>query len=130
MEQKEPSRFENNPHGLLALIWNKIRCDRGITVQTFMRRALNFKVYGGERTPVQLTRDRQNFVRAVFKTAMSFKIFIQGLRAMGVAEIDIIVVARTKVGQETVTSTTVVLEQMLEDSNSEGNENESNESNE
>ena len=30
MEQKEPSRFENNPHGLLALIWNKIRCDRGI----------------------------------------------------------------------------------------------------
>ncbi len=130
MEQKEPSRFENNPHGLLALIWNKIRCDRGITVQTFMRRALNFKVYGGERTPVQLTRDRQNFVRAVFKTAMSFKIFIQGLRAMGIAEIDIIVVARTKVGQETVTSTTVVLEQMLEDSNSEGNENESNESNE
>lgn len=129
MEQKEPSRFENNPHGLLALIWNKIRCDRGITVQTFMRRALNFKVYGGERTPVQLTRDRQNFVRAVFKTAMSFKIFIQGLRAMGIAEIDIIVVARTKVGQETVTSTTVVLEQMLEDSNSEGNENE-NESNE
>lgn len=127
MEQKEPSRFENNPHGLLALIWNKIRCDRGITVQTFMRRALNFKVYGGERTPVQLTRDRQNFVRAVFKTAMSFKIFIQGLRAMGIAEIDIIVVARTKVGQETVTSTTVVLEQMLEDSNSEGNENESNE---
>ena len=130
MEQKEPSRFENNPHGLLALIWNKIRSDRGITVQTFMRRALNFKVYGGERTPVQLTRDRQNFVRAVFKTAMSFKIFIQGLRAMGIAEIDIIVVARTKVGQETVTSTTVVLEQMLEDSNSEGNENESNESNE
>ena len=130
MEQKEPSRFENNPHGLLALIWNNIRCDRGITVQTFMRRALNFKVYGGERTPVQLTRDRQNFVRAVFKTAMSFKIFIQGLRAMGIAEIDIIVVARTKVGQETVTSTTVVLEQMLEDSNSEGNENESNESNE
>ena len=130
MEQKEPSRFENNPHGLLALIWTKIRCDRGITVQTFMRRALNFKVYGGERTPVQLTRDRQNFVRAVFKTAMSFKIFIQGLRAMGIAEIDIIVVARTKVGQETVTSTTVVLEQMLEDSNSEGNENESNESNE
>ena len=130
MEQKEPSRFENNPHGLLALIWNKIRCDRGITVQTFMRRALNFKVYGGERTPVQLTRDRQNFVRAVFITAMSFKIFIQGLRAMGIAEIDIIVVARTKVGQETVTSTTVVLEQMLEDSNSEGNENESNESNE
>ena len=129
MEQKEPSRFENNPHGLLALIWNKIRCDRGITVQTFMRRALNFKVYGGERTPVQLTRDRQNFVRAVFKTAMSFKIFIQGLRAIGIAEIDIIVVARTKVGQETVTSTTVVLEQMLEDSNSEGNENE-NESNE
>ena len=129
MEQKEPSRFENNPHGLLALIWNKIRCDRGITVQTFMRRALNFKVYDDERTPVQLTRDRQNFVRAVFKTAMSFKIFIQGLRAMGIAEIDIIVVARTKVGQETVTSTTVVLEQMLEDSNSEGNENE-NESNE
>ena len=127
MEQKEPSRFENNPHGLLALIWNKIRCDRRITVQTFMRRGLNFKVYGGERTPVQLTRDRQNFVRAVFKTAMSFKIFIQGLRAMGIAEIDIIVVARTKVGQETVTSTTVVLEQMLEDSNSEGNENESNE---
>lgn len=89
MEQKEPSRFENNPHGLLALIWNKIRCDRGITVQTFMRRALNFKVYGGERTPVQLTRDRQNFVRAVFKTAMSFKIFIQGLRAMGLSLIHI-----------------------------------------
>ena len=125
MEQKEPSKFENNPHGLLALIWNKIRCDRGITVQTFMRRALNFKVYGGERSAVQLTRDRQNFLRAVFKAAMSFKIFIQGLRAMGVAEIDIIVVARTKVGQETVTSTTVILEQMLEDGNSEGNENES-----
>ena len=124
MEQKEPSKFENNPHGLLALIWNKVRCDRGITVQTFMRRALNFKVYGGERTPVQLTRDRQNFLRAVFRTAMSFKIFIQGLRAMGVAEVDIIIVARTKVGQETVTSTTVVLEQMLEDDNSEGNENE------
>ena len=122
MEQKEPSKFENNPHGLLALIWNKVRCDRGITVQTFMRRALNFKVYGGERTPVQLTRDRQNFLRAVFRTAMSFKIFIQGLRAMGVSEVDIIIVARTKVGQETVTSTTVVLEQMLEDSNSEGNE--------
>lgn len=124
MEQKEPSKFENNPHGLLALIWNKVRCDRGITVQTFMRRALNFKVYGGERTPVQLTRDRQNFLRAVFRTAMSFKIFIQGLRAMGVAEVDIIIVARSKVGQETVTSTTVVLEQMLEDGNSEGNENE------